>query len=179
MLSYWCILFWLTLPDIYIYIYTYIYIPCKKNLWNYLLCILVYYYSSWSSLLDFELHGYCRKKIRKQNPSHHRLTWRWILYIYVTQMEENPTYCFRAIITFFRRVSSSPLQIANKLLLHCKKVVKICTQSSICNTEIFALYVSVFIYIQRDLYSNSHTSSTPVKLYDISHIFYILIIPNT
>ena len=40
----------------------------------------------------------------------------------------------------------------------------------------FALYVSVFIYILIDLYTNSHTSSTPVELYEISHRFYVWII---
>ena len=43
--------------------------------------------------------------------------------------------------------------------------------SSICFTDIFTLYVGVFIYILIELYTNSHTSSTPVELYKISHIF--------
>ena len=45
--------------------------------------------------------------------------------------------------------------------------------SSICITDIFALYVSVFIYVLRDLYTDSYTLSTLVELYEISHIFYI------
>ena len=32
-------------------------------IWNYLLCTLVYHYFTLRSLLDFELRGYCRKKI--------------------------------------------------------------------------------------------------------------------
>ena len=45
-------------------------------------------------------------------------------------------------------------------------------------TDILALYVSVFIYIQTDLYINCHTPSTPVELYENFHIFYEWIILN-
>ena len=36
--------------------------------------------------------------------------------------------------------------------------------------------MSVFIYILKDLYTNSNTSTIPVELYEISHIFYIWIL---
>ena len=45
-------------------------------------------------------------------------------------------------------------------------------------TDIFTLYVTVFIYILLDLYTNSHTSSALFELYEISHILYMNI-PNS
>ena len=67
---------------------TWVILKGSSFIWNYLLCVLIYYYFTLSFLLDFELHGYWRKKILKSFPPSADLALDNI-YIYILWYVQN------------------------------------------------------------------------------------------